>query len=69
MLALAFAAAAALTASVTDADARAREIGASSYGFDDSLLPNTGLGLWCKPRERGIVAGMGVGGARGDRGC
>ena len=43
MLALAFAAAAALTASVTDADARAREIGASSYGFDDSLLPNTGL--------------------------
>ncbi len=33
----------ALAASVTDADAGAREIGASSYGFADSLLPNTGL--------------------------
>jgi hypothetical protein len=42
-LALAFAATAALTASLTGADAKAREIGASSYGFADSLLPNTGL--------------------------
>jgi hypothetical protein len=28
---------------VTDADASAREISASSYSFADSLLPNTGL--------------------------
>lgn len=42
-LALAFAATAALAVSVTDADASAREISASSYGFADSLLPNTGL--------------------------
>jgi hypothetical protein len=43
MLALAIAAAAALAASVTHAHATAREISASSYGFADSLLPNTGL--------------------------
>jgi hypothetical protein len=42
-LALALAATAALAALVTEADARAREISASSYGFADSLLPNTGL--------------------------
>ena len=42
-IALAFAGAAALLASATDADARAREISASSYGFADSLLPNNGL--------------------------
>ena len=42
-LALALAATAALGAFVTEADARAREISASSYGFADSLLPNTGL--------------------------
>jgi hypothetical protein len=40
---LAIAATAALAASVTDANAGAREISASSYGFADSLLPNTGL--------------------------
>jgi hypothetical protein len=40
---LALAATAALAASVTEADARAREIGASSYDFADSLLPNKGL--------------------------
>lgn len=42
-LALALAAIAALAAFVTEADARAREISASSYGFADSLLPNNGL--------------------------
>jgi hypothetical protein len=42
-LAFALAATAALAALVTEADARAREISASSYGFADSLLPNTGL--------------------------
>jgi hypothetical protein len=42
-IALALAAAAALAASVTHAHATAREISASSYGFADSLLPNTGL--------------------------
>ena len=40
---LALAALAALAASVTDANAGAREISASSYGFADSLLPNNGL--------------------------
>jgi len=40
---LALAATSALAASVTDADANAREISASSYGFADSLLPSTGL--------------------------
>jgi hypothetical protein len=42
-LALALVATAALAASVTDADASARVIRASSYSFADSLLPNTGL--------------------------
>ena len=42
-LALALAATAALAALVTEADARAREISASSYGFADSLLPDIGL--------------------------
>jgi hypothetical protein len=42
-LALALVATAALAASVTDADASARVISASSYSFADSLLPNTGL--------------------------
>jgi hypothetical protein len=42
-MALAVVATAALAASVTDATASAREISASSYGFADSLLPNTGL--------------------------
>src|ERR1700722_18812184 len=42
--ALAFAGAAALIASTTNADASAREIdGAWSYGFADSLSPNNGL--------------------------
>ncbi len=36
-------AAAALAACVTEADASAREISASSYGFADSLLTNNGL--------------------------
>ena len=40
---LALAATAALATSATEADARAREISASSYGFADSLLPNNGL--------------------------
>ena len=40
---LALAATAVLATSVTDADASAREISASSYGFADSLLPNNGL--------------------------
>ena len=40
---LAIAATAALAASVTDANASARELSASSYGFGDLLLPNTGL--------------------------
>jgi hypothetical protein len=39
----ALAATAALAASVTEADARAREISASSYGFADSLLTNNSL--------------------------
>jgi hypothetical protein len=42
-IALAFAATMALVASATHAHATAREISASSYGFADSLLPNTGL--------------------------
>ena len=42
-LAVALAAAAALAAFVTEADARAREISASSYGFANSFLPNNGL--------------------------
>jgi hypothetical protein len=42
-LAFALAATAALAALVTEADARAREISASSYGFADSLLPDIGL--------------------------
>jgi hypothetical protein len=42
-IALALAATAALAQSVTDANAGAREVSASSYGFADSLLPNTGL--------------------------
>ena len=42
-IALAFAVKAVLAAFVTEADARAREISASSYGFTDSLLPNNGL--------------------------
>jgi PEP-CTERM motif len=42
-IALAAAAAAALGASATNADATAREIGASSYGFSDSL--------WTKPES------------------
>jgi hypothetical protein len=42
-MARAVAATATVAASVTDADAKAREISASSYGFADSLLPNTGL--------------------------
>lgn len=40
---LVFAAAAALAATVREADAGAREIGASSYSFTDSLLANNGL--------------------------
>jgi hypothetical protein len=40
---LALAAAAALAASVTGADASAREISVSSYGFADSLLTNNSL--------------------------
>jgi hypothetical protein len=40
---LALATTAAFAASMTDADATAREISASSYGFADSLLPNNGL--------------------------
>jgi hypothetical protein len=35
--------AAAIAVSATDANASAREVSASSYGFADSLLPNTGL--------------------------
>jgi hypothetical protein len=42
-IAFALAGAAALLASATNADARAREISASSYGFADSPLPNNGL--------------------------
>jgi hypothetical protein len=42
-MALAFAATMALAASATHAQAKARKISASSYGFADSLLPNTGL--------------------------
>jgi hypothetical protein len=42
-IALAIAATAAIAQSVTDANADAREVSASSYGFADSLLPNTGL--------------------------
>ena len=40
---LALAASAALAPSLTEAEARAREISVSSYGFADSLLPNNGL--------------------------
>jgi hypothetical protein len=43
MIALAIAATAAIAGSVTDANAGAREVNASSYGFADSLLPNKGL--------------------------
>jgi hypothetical protein len=42
-IAFAIAAAAAIALSVTDANAGAREVNASSYGFADSLLPNKGL--------------------------
>jgi PEP-CTERM motif len=42
-IALAFAGAAALVASETNANAGAREVNASSYGFAASLLPNRGL--------------------------
>jgi hypothetical protein len=42
-IAFAIAATAAIAVSVTDANASAREVNASSYGFADSLLPNTGL--------------------------
>jgi hypothetical protein len=42
-IALAIAAAAAIAQSVTEANASAREVSASSYGFADSLLPNKGL--------------------------
>jgi hypothetical protein len=42
-VALAFAAAATLAASVTNADASTREISVSSYGFADSPWTNTGL--------------------------
>jgi hypothetical protein len=42
-IALAIAAMSAVVISVTHADASAREVSASSYGFADSLLPNTGL--------------------------
>ena len=41
--ALALAIAATIAGSVTDANAGAREVNASSYGFADSLLPNKGL--------------------------
>jgi hypothetical protein len=41
---LVFAAAAALAATMTEADAGAREISGSSYSFADSLLANNGLG-------------------------
>ncbi len=40
---LAIAAMAAIAVSVTDANAGAREVSAYSYGFANSLLPNTGL--------------------------
>jgi hypothetical protein len=40
---IALAIAAAMAVSATDANAGAREVNASSYGFADSLLPNTGL--------------------------
>jgi hypothetical protein len=43
MIALAIAATTAIAGSVTDANAGAREVNASSYGFADSLLPNKGL--------------------------
>lgn len=43
MIAVALAAAAVHIESVTAAEASAREISASRYGFSDSLLPNTGL--------------------------
>jgi hypothetical protein len=43
MIALAIAATTAIVGSVTDANAGAREVNASSYGFADSLLPNKGL--------------------------
>jgi hypothetical protein len=43
MIAVAIAATAAIALSVTDANAGAREVNASTYGFADSLLSNTGL--------------------------
>jgi hypothetical protein len=42
-IALAITAAAAIAQSVTEANASAREVSASSYGFADSLLPNKSL--------------------------
>jgi hypothetical protein len=42
-IALAIAATTAIPGSVTEANAGAREVNASSYGFADSLLPNKGL--------------------------
>jgi hypothetical protein len=43
MIAVAIAATAAIALSVTDANAGAHEVNASTYDFADSLLPNTGL--------------------------
>ena len=43
MIALAIAATTAIAGSVTDANAGAREVNASSYGFADSLLSNKGF--------------------------
>ena len=54
-IALVFAAAAALAASVTQADASAREISASSYSFADWLLTNNGLER--SPTRSPLVAG------------
>jgi hypothetical protein len=56
---LVFAAAAALAASVTEADASAREISASSYSFADSLLANDWLGR--PPTLAPLVAGWSPG--------
>lgn len=56
---LVFAAATALAASLTEAQAGAREIGASSYGFADSLL--TGNGLDHPPARSPPVAGWSPG--------
>ena len=56
---LVFAAATALAASVTEAEAGAREIGASPYGFADSLLTNNGLEP--PPTQSPLVAGWSPG--------